>query len=208
MLPQTLHLILHPNIYKFFTHSNMLWGFFFCFFVFCPGWSLLSWCCTACYHKLSTSSYFQIYINSSLTQTCCFHFFLFFFSFSRVILDKLMLHNERPWLGFHQVNAVCYKLSICSCFCVSHRVCHSVQQLFSSSLWRVLAPAVAQQEPSKHAGSNLHPVWLSWFSPEAGQMILAHQLASGPDPFGQNLTRSPTTKSQSSVEEHNWVWNW
>ena len=26
--------------------------------------------------------------------------------------------------------------------------------------------------------------------PEAGRMILAHQLASGPDPFGQNLTVS------------------
>ena len=27
--------------------------------------------------------------------------------------------------------------------------------------------------------------------PEAGRMILAHWLASGPDPFGQNLTQSP-----------------
>ena len=29
--------------------------------------------------------------------------------------------------------------------------------------------------------------------PEAGRMILAHRLASGPDPFGQNLTQSAKT---------------
>ena len=31
--------------------------------------------------------------------------------------------------------------------------------------------------------------------PEVGRMILAHRLASGPDPFGQNLTQSARTKS-------------
>ena len=31
--------------------------------------------------------------------------------------------------------------------------------------------------------------------PEAGRMILVHWLASGPDPFGQNLTPSGRTKS-------------
>ena len=31
--------------------------------------------------------------------------------------------------------------------------------------------------------------------PEAGRMILAHRLASGPDPFGQNLTQSARTKT-------------
>ena len=31
--------------------------------------------------------------------------------------------------------------------------------------------------------------------PEAGRMIPAHWLASGPDPFGQNLTLSARTKS-------------
>ena len=31
--------------------------------------------------------------------------------------------------------------------------------------------------------------------PEAGRMIVAHWLASGPDPFGQNLTQSARTKS-------------
>ena len=31
--------------------------------------------------------------------------------------------------------------------------------------------------------------------PEAGRMTLAHWLASGPDPFGQNLTQSARTKS-------------
>ena len=31
--------------------------------------------------------------------------------------------------------------------------------------------------------------------PEAGRMILAHRLASGPDPFGQNLAQSASTKS-------------
>ena len=31
--------------------------------------------------------------------------------------------------------------------------------------------------------------------PEAGRMILAHWLASGPDPFGQNLTQSARNKS-------------
>ena len=31
--------------------------------------------------------------------------------------------------------------------------------------------------------------------PEAGRMILAHRLASGPDPFGQNVTQSARTKS-------------
>ena len=52
--------------------------------------------------------------------------------------------------------------------------------------------------------------------PEAGRMILAHRFASGPDPFGQNLTQSARTKpdpgwfciilSGSSVEERNRVW--
>ena len=51
--------------------------------------------------------------------------------------------------------------------------------------------------------------------PEAGRMILAHRLASGPDPFGQNLTQSARTKpipgwfctvlSGTSVEERNRV---
>ena len=31
--------------------------------------------------------------------------------------------------------------------------------------------------------------------PEGGRMILAHWLASGPDPFGQNLTQSARTQS-------------
>ena len=31
--------------------------------------------------------------------------------------------------------------------------------------------------------------------PEAGRMILVHWLASGPDPFGQNLAQSARTKS-------------
>ena len=53
--------------------------------------------------------------------------------------------------------------------------------------------------------------------PEVGWMILAHWLASGPDPFGQNLTQSARPKldpgwfctilSGTSVEERNWVWN-
>ena len=29
--------------------------------------------------------------------------------------------------------------------------------------------------------------------PEAGRMVLAHQIVSGPDPFGQNLTQSART---------------
>ena len=51
--------------------------------------------------------------------------------------------------------------------------------------------------------------------PDAGRMILAHRLASGPDPFGQNLTQSARTKldpswfctilSGSSVDERNRV---
>ena len=54
--------------------------------------------------------------------------------------------------------------------------------------------------------------------PEAGRMIPAHWLASGPDPFGQNLTLSARTKSDlgwfctilsgMSVEERNRVWKW
>ena len=55
--------------------------------------------------------------------------------------------------------------------------------------------------------------WQHW--PEAGRMIVAHWLASGPDPFGQNLTQSARTKSDpgwfctvlsgTSVEERNRV---
>ena len=51
--------------------------------------------------------------------------------------------------------------------------------------------------------------------PEVGRMILAHWLASGPDPFGQNLAQSARTKSApgwfcitlsgTSVEERNRV---
>ena len=36
--------------------------------------------------------------------------------------------------------------------------------------------------------------WKHW--PEAGRMIVAHRLASGPDPFGQNLTQSVRTKNR------------
>ena len=56
---------------------------------------------------------------------------------------------------------------------------------------------------------------ISW---EAGQMMLSHRLASGPDPFGQNLIQLARIKSDStwfciilyrtSVKEHNWVWKW
>ena len=50
--------------------------------------------------------------------------------------------------------------------------------------------------PCKHARPNLHPVsWKQWL--EAGQMILAHWLASGSDPFGQNMTQSARTKSDA-----------
>ena len=51
--------------------------------------------------------------------------------------------------------------------------------------------------------------------PEAGRMIAAHWLASGPDPFGQNPTQPARTKSDqgwfctvlsgTSVEERNRV---
>ena len=51
--------------------------------------------------------------------------------------------------------------------------------------------------------------------PEVGRMILAHRLASGPDPFDPNLTQSARTKpdpgwfctilSGSSVDERNRV---
>ena len=51
--------------------------------------------------------------------------------------------------------------------------------------------------------------------PEAGRKILAHRLASGPDPFGQKLTQSASTISDSgwfytalsgtSVDERNRV---
>ena len=54
--------------------------------------------------------------------------------------------------------------------------------------------------------------------PEAGRMIVAHWLTSGPDPFGQNLTQSARIKSDpgwfctilpgTSVEERNRVWKW
>ena len=53
--------------------------------------------------------------------------------------------------------------------------------------------------------------WQHW--PEAGRMIVAHRLGSGPDPFGQTLTQSARTKSDpgwfctvlsgTSVEERN-----
>ena len=52
--------------------------------------------------------------------------------------------------------------------------------------------------------------------PEAGRMILAHRHASGPDPFGQNVTQSARTKSDpgwfctilsgTSVEERKQFW--
>ena len=54
--------------------------------------------------------------------------------------------------------------------------------------------------------------------PEAGGWFLHKWLASGPDPFGQNLTLSARTKSDpgwictilsgTSVEERNRVWKW
>ena len=54
--------------------------------------------------------------------------------------------------------------------------------------------------------------------PEASPIILAHRLASGPDPFGQNLTQSARTKSDpgwfftilsgTSAEEQNRVSKW
>ena len=54
--------------------------------------------------------------------------------------------------------------------------------------------------------------------PEAGRVILAHWLTSGPDPFGQNLRQSAKTKSDPawfctrssapSLEERIRVWKW
>ena len=54
--------------------------------------------------------------------------------------------------------------------------------------------------------------------PDASWMVLAHQLASGPGLFGQNLTQSARTKLdpgwvcttwyRTSVEERNWVCKW
>ena len=51
-----------------------------------------------------------------------------------------------------------------------------------------------------------------------GRMILAHRIASGPNPFGQTLAQSAKTKLdqgwfciilfKTSVGEHNWVWKW
>ena len=62
---------------------------------------------------------------------------------------------------------------------------------------------------SRSAGKH----WL-----EVGRMILAHRIASGPDPFGQKLTQSARTKSdlglfctvlsEMSVEELSRVWKW
>ena len=56
--------------------------------------------------------------------------------------------------------------------------------------------------------------------PEAGRMNLAHQLASGPNPFGQNQTQSARTKLDQGCfctiwimiktvcKKHNQVWKW
>ena len=55
---------------------------------------------------------------------------------------------------------------------------------------------------SKCARSNAsgsRPTQKHW--PEASPMILAHQLASGPGPFGPNLTQSARTKSDPG-----WFW--
>ena len=74
--------------------------------------------------------------------------------------------------------------------------------------------------PSKHMPDPIRilagSVWKRW--PEAGRMILAHWLTSGPDPFGHNLAQSTRTKSapgwfciilsRTSVEECIWVWKW
>ena len=77
--------------------------------------------------------------------------------------------------------------------------------------------------PRKHAGSNSHLIWVGsevglMILPEVGLMILTYWLASGPDPFGQNLMQSARTKLDPcwscttwlrlSVEECIQVWRW
>ena len=41
--------------------------------------------------------------------------------------------------------------------------------------------------------------------PEAGRVVLAHRLASGPDPFGQNLAQSARTKSDPGYVLHSMI---
>ena len=49
---------------------------------------------------------------------------------------------------------------------------------------------VHMPDPIRIRSGSARKLWT-----ERGPMILAHRLASGPDPFGQNLTQSARTKS-------------
>ena len=62
---------------------------------------------------------------------------------------------------------------------------------------------MTRSESSKHAGSDLHPFRIAgkhW--PEAGRMILAHRLASVPDPFGQNLTQPEQNRIRAGFAQY------
>ena len=68
-----------------------------------------------------------------------------------------------------------------------------LQKWFKHCLWILQTEAV--QQASRNVRSDR--IWSRsagkhW--PEAGQRKLAHWLASGPDPFAQNLTQSARTK--------------
>ena len=105
------------------------------------------------------------------------------------------------------------------CFqgCIAHKT-GGLVQLFvysvshgSGNFW--ITFPVNMPDPTRIRSGSAGKHW-----PEAGRMILAHWLASGPDPFGQNLTQSDRTKSDpswfstilswTSVEERNRVWKW
>ena len=95
-----------------------------------------------------------------------------------------------------------------------------LQKWFRHCLWILQTEAVqqaSQNAPIKHVRSDR--IWSRsggkhW--PEAGWMILAHWFASGPDPCGQNLTQSASTKLDQGwfcwilfgtcVKEQNRVW--
>ena len=69
-----------------------------------------------------------------------------------------------------------------------------------------------------HRETNSHPVNMpdpicsrsgsaGKYWPEAGRMILAHWLASGPEPFGQNVTKSARTKADPGWFLRSIIWD-
>ena len=105
--------------------------------------------------------------------------------------DTARKRPERPWTAARTMEV----LRRCP-LAVAQRPVHCAFAVSAAVLGRVTTRTAStpgslnMPDPIRIRYGSAQKHW-----PEAGRMILAHWLASGPDPFGPNLTQSARTKS-------------